>query len=81
MSTNSIISRVFFVGVLVMALALFIAFVSGRIDLEELPENDIFESTYHFHGEVPPDIVDFLVDLEENEETGDCTHKQITGET
>jgi hypothetical protein len=79
--SSTIVSRLFFVGVLILAVSLFIAFCTGKIDLENLPETDVFEGSYHFHGEVPPDIVDFLVDLEENEECGDCTHKQIAGET
>jgi hypothetical protein len=79
--SSKIVSQVFFFGVLIVALSLFVAFCTGKVDLETLPENEIIDGTFHFHGEVPPDIVDFLVDLEENEENGDCTHKQITGET
>jgi hypothetical protein len=70
----------FYAFILLLAVALFITFVTGKVDMEEIPENEIIDVTFHFHGEVPPDIVDFLVDLEENEETGDCSNKQKTGE-
>jgi hypothetical protein len=67
--SDSIVPRVFFIAVLLLAVSLFVAFITGHVDLEEIPETNVFESTFSFHGEYPPDCVE----LEERlHELDDC---------
>jgi hypothetical protein len=60
--SKTIIAQMFVILILTLALSLFIAFVTGHIDLERIPETDLIEGTFSYHGECPDDS-DWIEDL------------------